>query len=387
MAEETLQTYIKQLLEYNKLPEVTIAWQGGEPTQMGVDFFRRADEYVKKYRKFGVNVAYAIQTNGTLLNPEWCKFFREHSYLVGISLDGPKNLHDAYRVDKKGKGTFEQVMRGLRLLQKYKVEYNILCTVNAANADYPLDVYRFFRDEVNAEFIQFIPVVERNNETGFQEGNRVSDRSVKPKQWGEFLSSVFDEWVRHDVGKVFVQQFDAALAAWLNYPATLCVFAPTCGTALVLEHTGDLYSCDHFVEPDYYLGNITETPLIELVTSQKQLKFGRDKEKMLPGYCRKCQVHFACRGGCPKDRFIETPEGDQGLNYLCEGYNLFFTYIDRPMKMMANLLRQNRYADEIMPVLAAEERMSGSIGKTGSRNKPCTCGSGLKYKKCCGKRG
>ncbi len=385
MTDELLETYIKQLLESHRTPEVTIAWQGGEPTLMGLDFFRRAAEYAERYRKPGVKVAYTIQTNGTLLDKEWCEFFREHDFLVGISIDGPEEVHDAYRTDKQGKGTFGRVMRGLRLLQEHGVEYNVLCTVNAANESKPLDVYRFFRDEAGARFIQFIPIVERDNETGFQEGGKVTDRSVGPERWGSFLSAVFDEWVRRDVGTVFVQHFDAALAAWAGYPPGLCVFSPTCGTALALEHNGDLYSCDHFVEPDHYLGNITETSLIELVASEKQLKFGRDKESTLPQYCRKCPVLFVCHGGCPKNRFVETPDGETGLNYLCESYRAFFTHIDRPMRMMADLLRQGRYADEVMQVLAAGEETSGKRTVKAGRNDPCPCGSGLKYKKCCGK--
>jgi uncharacterized protein len=385
MTDELLKTYIKQLLESHRTPEVAIAWQGGEPTLMGLNFFRRATEYAERYRKPGVKVAYTIQTNGTLLDKEWCEFFREHDFLVGISIDGPEEVHDAYRTDKQGKGTFGQVMRGLRLLQEHGVEYNVLCTVNAANESKPLDVYRFFRDEAGARFIQFIPIVERDNESGFQEGGKVTDRSVGPERWGNFLSAVFDEWVRRDVGTVFVQHFDAALAAWAGYPPGLCVFSPTCGTALTLEHNGDLYSCDHFVEPDHYLGNITETSLIELVASEKQLKFGRDKESTLPQYCRKCPVLFVCHGGCPKNRFVETPDGEPGLNYLCESYRAFFTHIDRPMRMMADLLRQGRYADEVMQMLAAGEETSGKRTVKVGRNDPCPCGSGLKYKKCCGK--
>jgi uncharacterized protein len=385
MTDELLKTYIKQLLESHRTPEVAIAWQGGEPTLMGLNFFRRATEYAERYRKPGVKVAYTIQTNGTLLDKEWCEFFREHDFLVGISIDGPEEVHDAYRTDKQGKGTFGQVMRGLRLLQEHGVEYNVLCTVNAANESKPLDVYRFFRDEAGARFIQFIPIVERDNESGFQEGGKVTDRSVGPERWGNFLSAVFDEWVRRDVGTVFVQHFDAALAAWAGYPPGLCVFSPTCGTALTLEHNGDLYSCDHFVEPDHYLGNITETSLIELVASEKQLKFGRDKESTLPQYCRKCPVLFVCHGGCPKNRFVETPDGEPGLNYLCESYRAFFTHIDRPMRMMADLLRQGRYADEVMQILAAGEETSGKRTVKVGRNDPCPCGSGLKYKKCCGK--
>jgi uncharacterized protein len=355
MSEDVLETYIRQLLESHQTPEVTIAWQGGEPTLMGLKFFRRSLQLVGKYRKPWQQVSHTIQTNGTKLDDDWARFFKRHNFLVGLSVDGPQHLHDTYRVDKRGRGTFEQVMQGWKVLKKYDVDINILCTVNAANGDYPLEVYRFFRDELGAEFIQFIPIIERVNEDGstlIQSGNQVTERSVKPEQFGQFLIGVFDEWIKRDVGKVFIQHFDAALANWLNVPPAVCIFSKTCGDALALEHNGDLYSCDHFVEPDYKLGNIQETPMVELVGSDRQRQFGQDKFATLPQYCLNCDVRFACNGGCPKNRFIETPDGETGLNYLCAGYKQFFHHIDQPMGMMANLLRQGRYADEIMPLLA-----------------------------------
>jgi len=378
MSDSLLEEFLRQYIEAQQVPAVTIAWQGGEPTLMGLDFFRRSVELAEHYRKPGMQVSYTIQTNGTLLDAEWCAFFREHNFLVGISIDGPKALHDAYRVDRQGRGTFDRVTEGRRLLQEHGVEYNILCAVHAANADHPLDVYRFFRDEAGAKFIQFIPIVAR-------EGDTATDRSVRPVQWGRFLCTVFDEWVRHDVGEMFVQHFDAALAAWIGHPPGLCTFAPTCGAAVALEHNGDLYSCDHFVEPDCFLGNITEMPLAELVGSAKQRQFGEDKRDTLPGFCRECPVLFACNGGCPRNRFATTPDGEPGLNYLCEGYRTFFAHIDRPMRIMADLLRQGRYADEVMAILAQETRgESGKQTKIGP-NDPCPCGSGLKYKRCYGR--
>jgi uncharacterized protein len=328
-----------------------------------------------------MTIQYTMQTNGTLLDDEWCTFFREHGFLIGISIDGPAELHNAYRVDKGGKPSFDRVMRGLELLKKHGVDFNILCTVHAANADYPVEVYRFFRDELQAEFIQLIAIVERDNETGFQEGNTVTDRSVKPEQWGNFLTGVFDEWVRRDVGQVYVQLFDVALGNWVGAPPSLCVFSPTCGTALALEHNGDLYSCDHFVEPKYLLGNIAETHMVELVASEQQQRFGRDKLDTLPGYCQECEVRFACHGGCPKNRFIETPDGEPGLNYLCAGYKAFFKHVDTPMRTMAGLLRRNRAPAEIMQILEAQEREA--FAKVG-RNDPCPCGSGRKLKHCHG---
>ena len=388
MSDETLETYIRQLLESQHAPEVTIAWQGGEPTLMGLDFFSRAVNLVHAYARPGVNIQHTMQTNGILLNDDWCRFFHEHHFLIGLSLDGPQAMHDTYRVDKGGAPTFQKVMRAARLLQEHKVEFNILTTVNAANADHPLEVYRFLRDEVGTQFVQFIPIVERVNEQGeigFQEGSQVSERSVKSEQWGTFLITIFDEWVHRDVGTVFVQMFDAALASWYGAPPALCIFAETCGNALALEHNGDLYSCDHFVEPKYLLGNIKKQHMIELVSSEKQRQFGLHKRDSLPRYCRECQVRFACHGECPKNRFIETPDGESGLNYLCAGYKAFFTHIDKPMRIMAELLRRDRAPAEVKLVLAAEEaQLKKAFAKAG-RNELCPCGSGRKFKQCHGR--
>jgi uncharacterized protein len=382
MTDEVLEAYIQQYIAAQQIPEVTISWQGGEPTLMGLDFFRRAAELVDKHKKPGTTIQYTIQTNGTMLNDEWGEFFKEHNFLVGISFDGPPDLHNAYRRDKGGKPSFDRVMRGLGYLKKHNVDFNILCTVHAANGDHPLDVYRYFRDELEAQFVQFIAIVERDNETGFQQGNKVTDRAVGPEQYGNFLSSVFDEWLVHDVGRVFVQIFDVALAAWVGAPPVVCVFSPTCGNALALEHTGDLYACDHFVEPDYFLGNIQDTPMADLVASEAQRKFGLDKRDMLPEYCLECEVRFVCHGACPKNRFIETPEGEPGLNYLCAGYKAFFKHIDRPMRIMASLLRQGRAPAEIMQI---EARLQAAFARA-RRNDPCPCGSGRVFKDCHGRQ-
>jgi uncharacterized protein len=359
MTDELLETYIRQLIEAHKTPEVTVAWQGGEPTLMGVDFFRKAIAHQEKYRKPGMTFENTLQTNGTLLDDEWCEFFKENNYLIGLSLDGPRELHDANRVDKKGSPTFDRVMRGLRLLQKHGVEYNILTTVNRINAAHPLEVYRFLRDEVKTTWIQFIPVVERINEDGktlYQQGTTVSENSVLPEQFGNFLTTIFDEWVRKDVGKIFVQTFEAAVRSWLNMPTGMCFFSPTCGTGVALEHNGDLYSCDHFVEPDYLLGNIQENSMAELVGRDRQFKFGQDKLDTLPKYCQQCEVRFACHGECPKHRFIHTPDGEPGLNYLCAGYKHFFTHIDEPLKIIVDLFNQGRGAEEVMQKLAIKDR-------------------------------
>ena len=348
MSDEVLETYIRQLIEYHRSPQVTVSWQGGEPTLMGIDFYRRALDYQRLYKKPGMVFENTLQTNGTLLNDEWCEFFKENNFLVGISIDGPRRLHDVYRRDKQGQSTFDRVMRGLRLLQKHGVEYNILVTVNRVNADHPLEVYRFLRDEAGTDWIQFIPAIERlvdGQVTIFQQGNTVSERSVKPRQFGHFLIAIFDEWVRHDVGKIFVQTFEAAVRNWLKLPSSgMCVFNATCGHGLALEHNGDLYACDHFVEPKYFLGNIQQSHLLELVASEKQRTFGRNKLDTLPRSCRECEVWFACKGECPKNRFDVTPNGEAGLNYLCAGYKAFFRHIDRPLKIMAQLLRQEKPA-------------------------------------------
>ena len=353
MSDDLLEDYTRQHIAAHDVPEVTFAWQGGEPTLMGLDFFRRAVELQEKYRKPGTRILNTIQTNATTFNDDWCRFFQEHKFLLGISLDGPRALHDAYRVDKGGSPTFDRVMAGIALAKKHQVDFNILTTVNAANADHGLEVYRFLRDEVGTAFVQFIPIVERDNTTGFQEGERVTDRSVTGRQYGQFLIAVFDEWVRRDIGRVFVQLFDICLGVWLGEPSSLCVFRETCGEALALEHNGDLFSCDHFVEPRHRLGNVTETPLAELVGSPQQRRFGLDKRASLPRYCRECEVRFICNGGCPKDRILTTPDGEPGLNYLCEGFKAFFTHIDRPMKIMANLVLRRRPPSDIMAMLSA----------------------------------
>jgi uncharacterized protein len=356
MPDHVHEAYIRQLMEAHRTPQLTVAWQGGEPTLMGLDFFRRSIALQEKYRKPGTTTENTFQTNGILLDDEWCKFFHENRFLIGLSLDGPRELNDGYRKDKRGRGTFERVVRSVRLLQDHHVEFNILCTVNARNGDHPLEVYRFFRDELDAHYIQFIPIVELNNETGFQEGNAVTDRSVGPVQWGNFLIDIFDEWIKRDVGETFVVNFDGALAGWLGMAGTLCIFGPTCGAALALEHNGDLYSCDHFVEPDYHLGNILTKPLSELAASNRQQKFSKDKRDLLPRYCRRCEFLFVCNGECPKNRFMLTPDGEPGWNHLCAGYKSFFHHADGSMKIMADLIRRGQTADGVMKMTLGDSR-------------------------------
>ena len=401
MADDLLELTIRQLIEAHRVPEVQLAWQGGEPTLIGLPFFRRAVALAESYRRPGMTLRYALQTNGTLLDDDWGEFLAANRFLVGISIDGPRDIHDHFRRDKGGGPTFDKVMRGLDVLKRHRVDWNVLCTLHQANADRPLDVYRFFRDELGAQHIQFIPVIERVQATELghtakwsswrdrplytQTGDHVTQRSITAEQFGRFLCSVFDDWVRRDVGRVYVQMFDVALANWYGEPSGLCVHSKTCGVALAIEHNGDLYSCDHFVEPAYRLGNIAETPMIELIASPQQRKFGQDKFDTLPRTCRECDVRFACHGGCPKDRFIVTPDGEPGLNYLCAGYKLFFHHVDQPMRFMSEALRRNRAPSEIMQVYAAnDKRMQELFAKTG-RNDPCPCGSGKKFKQCHGR--
>ncbi len=348
ISDDLLDTFTRQYIEAQRVLEVTFAWQGGEPTLMRLAFFERAIELQKQYKRPGMTIYNILQTNGVTLDDDWCRFFKKHNFLVGISIDGPKKLHDAYRVDKRGCPTFDRVMAGLELLKKHHIEFNTLTCVHAANGNYPLETYHFLRDEVQSCYVQFIPIVVRDNETGFQEGETVTKHSVTGKQYGNFLNGIFDEWVRHDVGQVFVQIFDVALAVWVGQHPGLCIFDETCGTALALEHNGDLYSCDHFVEPRYYLGNINEDNLVTLVGSDQRREFGLAKRATLPRYCRECVVRFVCNGGCPKNRILHTPEGEPGLNYLCEGYKAFFGYIAPHMKLMAAELLAGRSPANIM---------------------------------------
>lgn len=343
MPDDVLEAYIRQTIEGQRIPDVTFAWQGGEPTVLGIDFFKKVLDLQKKYCRPGMVIHNTIQTNGTLLDQRWCDFFRRNHFLVGISIDGPKKLHDAYRKDHSGKGSFERVMQGVSLLKKNRVDYNILCTVNRVNGDHPLEVYRFFRDRIGARFIQFIPVVAQDPING-----EVTSWSVEPEQYGRFLIGVFDEWVRHDVANVYVQHFDITLASWYGEPHGICIFSPTCGQAMVIEHNGDVYSCDHFVDQDHLLGNIMAKPAGELVCSPEQVQFGQNKQETLPDYCRKCRFLFACHGECPKNRFIVSPDGEPGLNYLCQGYRMFFAHSAGPMQFMVQELRAGRAPANIM---------------------------------------
>jgi uncharacterized protein len=385
MSDDVMENYIRQTITAHTVPQVTIAWQGGEPTLMGLDFFRRAVEIELDVMRPGMTVENTLQTNGVLLDEAWCKFLHEKRFLVGLSMDGPREMHDAYRRDKAGNPVFDKVVRAARLMQEHQVEFNILCTVNAVNSEHPLEVYRFFRDELKAPYLQFIPIVERDNETGDQEGTRVTERSVRPEQYGRFLIEIFDEWVRRDVGKMFVQFFDGVLMSYVRGRSSLCILQPTCGEGVALEHNGDVYSCDHFVEPEHLLGNIAETPLAVLVSSEKQRAFGRAKSSNLPKTCRECRFLFTCHGECPKNRVLTAADGEPGLNWLCAGLKAFFEHTEQHMKIMADLLRRGRLAEEVMKVIRPEERKGEIAPMKPGRNEPCFCGSGLKFKKCHGR--
>jgi uncharacterized protein len=366
MAPAVLETYIRQYIESQKTAEVTFAWQGGEPTLLGVSYFQRVVELQRKHAG-GRKINNTLQTNGTLLNEEWCQFFHEHQFLIGLSIDGPREFHDAYRKDKGQKPTYDRVMRGLELLKAHQVEFNTLTVVSRTNAGHALEIYDFLR-ETGSGYIQFIPLIERLPTPGSDAGldyaeppepgqpeSAVTEWSVGPEQYGDFLITIFDAWVQRDVGKVFVQMFDVSLGIWAGFGPGLCLFLPDCGDALAVEHNGDIYSCDHFVYPKYKLGNVMNESLSNMVNSAQQRSFGGNKLERLPQYCRECEVRFACHGECPKHRFLTTPDGEPGLNYLCGGYKKFFRHVDPYMRRMSGLLGQRKSPAGIMRMLPLKE--------------------------------
>ncbi len=393
LRDDILEEYIHQYLESQTGPTVCFAWQGGEPTLLGTDYFRKVLALQQKYAN-GRKIENTLQTNGILLDDAWCEFLAGNHFLIGLSVDGPRHLHDRYRVDKRGAPTFDRVLRSVGFLKKHGVEFNTLTVVQRHNSRYPLEVYRFLRG-IGHGFLQFIPVVERvaaPNGSGAptlvsphaNAPAQLSEWSVEPLQYGKFLCSIFDEWVRADVGRIFVQIFDVSLGAWLGMQPSVCVFQKLCGSSAVIEHNGDLYSCDHYVYPENRLGNIMDQPLAAMLGSSPQIAFGRNKLDQLPRQCLECSVRFVCNGECPKHRFVKTPDGQENLNYLCPGYKLFFTHIAPSMELMAAELRAERPPANIMSII--RERDLASAGKTRSgRNDPCPCGSGRKYKRCCGK--
>ncbi len=364
MSDEVLDAYIRQYIESQSTPEISFAWQGGEPTLMGVAYFEKVVELQRKYAE-GRRVSNALQTNGTLLDDAWGEFLAREGFLVGVSIDGPERLHDTYRVDKKQRGTFHDVVRGIEVLKRHGAEFNTLTVVNRANVRFPLEVYRFLK-EIGSGFIQFIPLVERAagkeakglgldlevpptpDSPSAALGQQVTSWSVRPRQFGQFLVEIFDEWVKQDVGKVFVQLFDVTLGNWVGGGGGLCVFSPECGRALAMEHNGDVYSCDHYVYPQYKLGNLLNQNLGQMVDSEAQQAFGKAKSATLPKYCRECDVRHLCHGECPKHRFLRTPDGEDGLNYLCGAYKHFFHHTTPAMKTMARLLAQRQAPALIM---------------------------------------
>jgi uncharacterized protein len=388
MSPDVLEIFIRDYIANQAragLREIQFVWQGGEPTMLGLDYFRAIIALQRRYCPPDRTIGNALQTNGTLLDEEWARFFHEERFLVGLSLDGPPRLHDRYRRDRRDQPSSSRVLSALKLLRRYKVETNVLCAVNAQNADFPLEVYRYLRG-IGVQFLQFIPVVERIGRQGElaappapnDAGLDVATWSVKPAQYGRFLCRVFDEWVRRDVGRVFVQFFDLQLGIWAGRPASLCVFAETCGSGLALEHNGDLYACDHYVYPEYRLGNLTQSPIGTLASLPRQRQFGLDKKTRLPATCKRCQWRFACHGGCPKHRFLPTQESDpERLNYFCESNRMFFAHAAPYLETMVRLLRQGEPAARIMGMLARQ-------GSRARRNAPCPCGSGRKFKHCCG---
>lgn len=355
LTDELLEKFIEMYIESQTTPQVLFCWHGGESLMRPLSFYKRVVELQKKYAR-GRIIDNTIQTNGTLLNDEWCRFFKDNNWLVGVSIDGPQEFHDEYRKNKIGAPSFRKVMQGIDLLKKHGVEWNALAVVNDFNGDYPLDFYHFFK-EIECRYIQFTPIVERiiPRKDGRYlaspmdaQNIPLADFSVSPEQWGDFLCTIFDEWVRNDVGEYFIQIFDATLANWIGEQPGVCSMAKTCGHAGVMEYNGDVYSCDHFVFPEYKLGNIRTHTLIEMMFSERQQKFGNDKFDKLPSQCRNCRYLFACNGECPKNRFAITADGEPGLNYLCAGYHKYFEHVTPYMDFMANELKNQRAPANVM---------------------------------------
>lgn len=368
--EELTRQYISAQPE--QIRELHFSWQGGEPTLLGMKFFQKAVALQKKYQRPGLHILNTMQTNGTLLDDKWGKFLHDENFLVGISLDGPEDVHDRFRLSPNGRGSFASVMRGLEILNKHQVEFNILTVVNRLNGSQPKRTYEFLK-QTGSRFFQFIPIVERD-----PTGNMTS-QSTGSRQWGRFLIGLFDDWLDKDVGEIFIQHIDVFLGLFMNFPAALCVHSQTCGRAVALEHNGDLYSCDHFVFADHFLGNITEKPLVDMLDGEFQTRFGENKKTGLPQFCRRCRYLTLCNGGCPAHRFAKAPGGEAGLNYLCEGFRLFFAFALPYFRAMAESLNAGRPALDYRYYLET----SAHRPKPG-RNQPCACGSGKKFKNCCG---
>jgi uncharacterized protein len=372
MPDDILEQYIVQHIDASDAPVIGFSWHGGEPTVLGLDYFRKIVALQHIHQPVDRQIRNGIQTNGTLLDEEWCRFLAAEGFGVGLSLDGPKELHDLYRVSRNQEPTHDQVMRGYALLQKHRIPFDILCVVHDRNVRHPAEVYRFFK-QIGARYLGFLPLVE------FQpDGLGVSDRTVPAEAFGDFLCTIFDEWLSQDIGRVKVQIFEEAIGTAFGQDHALCIFRKTCGDIPVIEHNGDVFACDHFVDMEHRLGNIRETSLVELLEGPSQRAFGQAKLDGLPFVCKDCEVLAMCNGGCPKDRFLRTPDGEEGLNYLCAGYKRFFAYC-RPFIAELSALWQQHPEEHKLP---APDEVTGIPAKTG-RNDPCPCGSGRKYKKCC----
>jgi uncharacterized protein len=374
MPDDILEAYIVQHIDASPNPAIRFSWHGGEPTLLGLDYFRTIVALQHKHQPTGTSILNGVQTNGTLLDEDWCRFLAAEHFAVGLSLDGPKQMHDQYRVTKAQEPTYEQVMRGYELLRQHRIPYDILCVVHAQNVPYPTQVYRFFK-QIGVRHIGFLPLVER--QPGAESG--VSQRTVPAEALGTFLCTIFDEWLVEDIGRVTVQIFEEAAATAFGREPNLCIFRKTCGDVPVIEHNGDFFSCDHFVDAEHHLGNIGKTPLVDILESPAQRAFGQMKLERLPRYCRECEVLTICNGGCPKDRFLDSPEGEAGLNYLCTGYKRFFNHY-RPFLTQLSALSNQQEPEAHLPSVPTRE---ASVNAKAGRNDPCPCGSGRKYKKCC----
>jgi uncharacterized protein len=373
MADDLLESYIVQHIEACPKESILFSWHGGEPTVLGLDYFRRIVELQRKHRPAGREILNGIQTNGTLLDTEWCQFLAAEGFYVGISMDGPKELHDRYRITKGDKPTHKQVLQSFRLLQRYRVSCDVLCVVHHQNVRQPTALYRFFK-EIGVEYLQFLPLVTRQRDNG------VSAETVPAEAYGSFLCTVFKEWVGHDIGRIGIQNFDEAARPFLGMEHALCVFRETCGDVVVVEHNGDFYACDHFVDREHCLGNIRETSLVDMLESPALREFGRRKRDGLPRYCRECEVLALCNGGCPKDRFARTPDGEAGLNYLCAGLKHFFRYSAPYLQKMAAFRQSGEPMERFMHLVRSE---NAEAPRQAGRNDPCPCGSGRKHKRCC----
>jgi uncharacterized protein len=341
MPDVILEEYIDQHIKACSEPEIRFSWHGGEPTILGSDYFSKIISFQRKHQPQGRRILNGMQTNGTLLNDIWCRFLADYDFFVGISLDGPQDIHNRYRLDKKQKPTFDQTMRGYKLLQKHGVSTDILCVVNNFNVRYPTQIYNFFK-EINASYVSFLPMVERDPDSN----SGVNHLTVPADLWGDFLCTIFDEWINDDIGRIKIQIFEEAVRSAFGQEHSLCIFRPVCGDIPVIEHNGDFYSCDHFVDKDHHLGNIIETHLVDLLESPAQRAFGEAKLKTLPQFCRECDVRSMCHGECPKNRFIQTPDGESGLNYLCTGYKQFFTHCQPFVHAVASEWKKQNFSQK-----------------------------------------